>query len=178
MLSACLLTKNAVYLLHYVSWPLSVDTSCIWPQMRPWSSYIYSEGLSNVNQSAYRRLHSTESALLKIQNDIAALMDSGNAVPLTLLDLSAAFDTIDHDILFNSLRDWFGVDGTVLRWIKSYLSNRKQKVKLGNSFSDAFSLRALSWAPFFLPSILPLSVISFPISMSPTIYMLMTPKYI
>ena len=41
---------------------------------------------------------------------------------------------------FQSLRDWFGVDGTVFRWIKSYLSNHKQKVKLGNSFSDAFSL--------------------------------------
>ena len=67
-------------------------------------------------------------------------MDSGKAVALTLLDLSAAFDTFDHDILFNSLRDWFGVDGTVLRWIRSYLSNRKQKVKLGNSFSDVFSL--------------------------------------
>ena len=74
------------------------------------NNYIDSEGLSNVNQSAYRRLHSTESALLKIQNDIAASMDSGKAVALTLLDLSAAFDTIDHDILFNSLGDWFGVD--------------------------------------------------------------------
>ena len=104
------------------------------------NNYIDSEGLSNVNQSAYRRLHSTESALLKIQNDIAASMDSGKAVAPTLLDLSATFDTIDHDIFFNSLRVWFGVDGTVLRWIKSYLSNRKQKVKLGNSFSDAFSL--------------------------------------
>ena len=104
------------------------------------NNYIDSEGLSNVNQSAYRRLHSTETALLKIQNDIAASLDSGKAVALTLLDLSAAFDTIDHDILFNSLRDWFGVDGTVLRWIRSYLSNRKQKVKLGNSFSDVFSL--------------------------------------
>ena len=92
------------------------------------------------NISTYQRLHSTESALLKFQNDIAALMDSGKTVALTLLYLSAAFDTIDHDILFNSLRDWFGVDGTVLRWIKSYLSNRKQKVKLGNCFSDAFSL--------------------------------------
>ena len=59
---------------------------------------------------------------------------------LTLLDLSVAFNTIDHNILFNCLRDWFGVDGTVLRWIKSYLSNHKQKVKLGNSFSDVFSL--------------------------------------
>ena len=104
------------------------------------NNYIDNEGLSNVNQSTYRRLHSTESALLKIQNDIAALMDTGKAVALTLLHLSAAFDSIDHDILFNSLRDWFGVDGTVLRWIKSYLSNRKQKVKLDNSFSDAFSL--------------------------------------
>ena len=109
------------------------------------NNYIDSEGLSNVNQSAYMRLHSTESALLKIQNDIAASMDSGKAVALTLLDLSAAFDTINHDILFNSLRDWFGVDGTVLRWIKSYLSNWKQKVKLGNSILDAFSL------PFGVP---------------------------
>ena len=95
------------------------------------NSYIDSEGFSNVNQSAYRRLHSTETALLKIQNDIAASMDSGKAVALTLLDLSAAFDTIDHDILFDCLRDWFGVDGTVLRWIKSYCSNRKQKLKQG-----------------------------------------------
>ena len=62
-------------------------------------------------------------------------MDSGKAVCLTLLDLSAAFDTIDHNILFNCLRDWFGVDGTVLMWIKSYLTSRRQKVKLGNSFS-------------------------------------------
>ena len=69
------------------------------------NDYIDSAGLSNVNQSAYWRLHSTESALLKIQNDIAASMDSGKAVALTLLDLSMAFDTIDHDILFNSLRD-------------------------------------------------------------------------
>ena len=98
------------------------------------------EGFSNVNQSAYRRLHSTETSLLKIQNDIAALMDSGKAIALTLLNLSTAFHTIDQNILFNCLRDWFGVDDTVLRWIKSYLSNRKQKVKLGNSFSDALLL--------------------------------------
>ena len=67
-------------------------------------------------------------------------MDPGKAVALTLLDLSAAFHTIDHTILFNCLRDWFHVDGTVLMWIKSYLTNRRQKVKLGNSFSDTFSL--------------------------------------
>ena len=104
------------------------------------NSYLDSEGFSNVNQSANKRLHSTETAPLKIQNDIAASMDSGKAVALTLLDLSVAFDTIDHNILFNCLKDWFGVDGTVLRWIKSYLSNRRQKVKIGNSFADGFSL--------------------------------------
>ena len=85
------------------------------------NSYINSEGFSNVNQSSYRKLHSSETALLKIQNDIAASMDSGRAVALTLLDLSTAFDTIDYNILFNCLRDWFRVDGTVLKWIKSYL---------------------------------------------------------
>ena len=74
--------------------------------------YIDSEGFSSVNQSTYRRLHSTETALLKIQNDIAPSMNSGKAVALTLLDLSVAFDIIDHDILFNCLRDWFWVDGT------------------------------------------------------------------
>ena len=52
----------------------------------------------------------------------------------------SSLQQLSPDILFNSLRDWFGVDGTVLRWIRSYLSNRKQKVKLGNSFSDVFSL--------------------------------------
>ena len=104
------------------------------------NSYLDSEGFSNVNQSAYRRLHPTERALLKIQSDIAASMDSGKAVVLTLLDLSAAFDTIDHDILFNCLKDQFRIKGTVLRWIKSYLSDCRQKVKIGNSFSDAFSL--------------------------------------
>ena len=143
------------------------------------NSYIHSDGFSNVNKFAYRRLHSTETALLKIQNDIAASMDSSKAVVLTFL--SEAFNTIDHNILFNCLRDWFGVNGTVLWWIKSYLSIRKKKVKLGNSFSDAFSPRyevpqGSVLAPFLLPFTLPPSVISFPVSMSPTIYMLMTPK--
>ena len=104
------------------------------------NSYINKEGLTNLNQSAYKRLHSMETALLKIQNDIAASMDSAKAAALTLLDLSASFDTIDHTILFNCLRDWFGVNGTVLMWIKSYLTNRRLKGKSGNSFSDAFSL--------------------------------------
>ena len=109
------------------------------------NGFISHEGLLNVNQSAYKSSHSTETALLKIQNDIALSVDSGKAVALTLLDLSAAFDTIDHSLLYDCLHDWFGLDGTVLSWIKSYLSNRKQKIKIGDSFSEAVIL------PFGVP---------------------------
>ena len=101
---------------------------------------ILCEGLLNVNQSAYKSSHSTETALLKIQNDIALSVDSGKAVALTLLDLSVAFDTIDHSILYDCLHDWFGLDGTVLLRIKSYLSNHKQKIKIDDSFSEAVIL--------------------------------------
>ena len=94
------------------------------------NGFISHEGLLNVNQSAYKSSHSTETALLKIQNDIALSMDSGKAVALTLLDLSVAFDTTDHSLLYDCLHDWFGLDSTVLSWIKSYLSNRKQKIKI------------------------------------------------
>ena len=109
------------------------------------NEFISHEGLLNVNQSAYKSSHSTETTLLKIQNDIALSVDSGKAVALTLLDLSAAFDTIDHSLLYDCLHDWFGLDGTVLSWIKSYLSNRKQKIKIGDSFSEAVIL------PFGVP---------------------------
>ena len=109
------------------------------------NEFISHEGLLNVNQSAYKSSHSTETALLKTQNDIAFSVDLGKAVALTLLDLSAAFDTIDHSLLYDCLHDWFGLDGTVLLWIKSYLSNRKQKIKIGDSFSEAAIL------PFGVP---------------------------
>ena len=92
------------------------------------NEFISHEGLLNVNQSAYKSSHSTETALLKIQNNIALSVDSGKAVALTL-DLSATFDMIDHSLLYDCLHDWFGLDGTVLSWIKSYFSNHKQKLK-------------------------------------------------
>ena len=82
----------------------------------------------------------TETALLKIQNDISTSVDSGKAVALTLLDQSTAFDMIDHSVLHDCLKEWFGVDGTVLTWRDSYLTNHKQKIKLGNNFPEAFNL--------------------------------------
>ena len=108
------------------------------------NSYISKEVLSNVNQSAYRRLHSTETALLKIQDDTAASMDSGKAFALTLLDLSAAFDIINQNPLFNCLSDCFGVYGTVLMWIKSCLTNRRQKL-IASRMPSHFHMGSTSW---------------------------------
>ena len=65
--------------------------------------------LSNPLQSAYRKHHSTESALLKVHNDIILSMDKGKVKALTLLDLSAAFHTIDHATLTDN--DWYGISG-------------------------------------------------------------------
>ena len=80
--------------------------------------HIYNHRLSNDLQSAYKRFHSTETALLKIHNDIVDNMDNGKVTALTLLDLSAAFDTIDHSILLQRLHRYFGISGPALRWFK------------------------------------------------------------
>ena len=76
----------------------------------------------NQYPSAYRKFHSTGTTLLKIHNDILASMDAGRVTALTLLDLSAVFDAIDHIILLRRLDDWFGVTGKALDWFESYLA--------------------------------------------------------
>ena len=87
-------------------------------------AHINSNKLNNPMQSAYRKFHSTEAALFRVNNDISASLDKGHVTALTLLDLSAAFDTIDHNTLTNRLAEWYGVSGMVLAWFKSYLCGR------------------------------------------------------
>ena len=99
-------------------------------------SHMYKNGLSNVSQSAYKQFHSTETALSKVHNDINLNIDNGKVTALTLLDLSAAFDTIDHNILITRLSTWYGISGTALSWFTSYLTDRQQAIKIGNCFSD------------------------------------------
>ena len=67
-------------------------------------------------------------------------MDDGRVTALTLLDLSAAFNTIDHTILLRRLGNWFGVSGKALDWFKSYLTGRSQRIKLGNCLSSRSDL--------------------------------------
>ena len=92
-------------------------------------------------QSAYRRFHSTESALLNIQDDLFLNMSEGSTTALTLLDLSAAFDTIDHSILFHRLYECYGINGLALSWFKSYLSDRTQSGKVGSVLSRPMDLK-------------------------------------
>jgi len=75
-------------------------------------------------QSAYLKHHYTETTLIALHDDLIRAMDKQEVTCLTILDLSATFDTIDHSILLQRLSLWFGLHGTVLSWFSSYLSDR------------------------------------------------------
>ena len=86
-------------------------------------------------QSAYRKHHSTETALLQVVNDIHQATDNKCEAVLVMLDLSVAFDTIDHAILLDRLGYCYGFSQMVLRWIKSYLKDRAQCIALDKILS-------------------------------------------
>ena len=91
-------------------------------------------------QSAYREHHSTDTALLKVKNDILMNMDMGHVTLLVLLDLSAAFDTVDHDILIHRLQWPLGLHGSALQWFRSYLRGRSQQLAINGALSKKFGL--------------------------------------
>ena len=101
--------------------------------LKQFLQHLESHSLLEPFQSAYRKCHSTETALLHVVNDLLQASDSGHVSILSLLDLSAAFDTIDHDILIKRLHTTFGCSGTVLDWFTSYLSFRTQSVLVGHA---------------------------------------------
>ena len=91
-------------------------------------------------QSSYRKHHSVETALLKIKNDLLLNMNKQHVTLLVLLDLSAAFDTVDHPIMLERLQTKLGVSGIVRDWFCSYLSGRSQRISINGSLSDKFDL--------------------------------------
>ena len=91
-------------------------------------------------QSSYRQHHSTETALLKVMNDVLLKMNSQLVTFLVLLNLSAAFDTVVHNILLERLRRDVGIRGKVLDWFSSYLSIRSPQVSIDGSLSRQFPL--------------------------------------
>ena len=100
------------------------------------NEHITKNNLLDPLQSAYRPAHSTETALLKVQNDILQYLDNNCYVALVMLDVSAAFDVVNHQQLLNCFKNRFGIDGNVLHWIKSYLSDRSYYVTIGGCRSN------------------------------------------
>ena len=91
-------------------------------------------------QSAYRKCHSTESATARVFSDILTALDRGDVAALALLDLSAAFDTVDHSILLRRLRESYNISGAALTWISSYVPGRRQCVVHSGSQSSYDSI--------------------------------------
>lgn len=87
-------------------------------------------------QSGFRSCHNTESAQLKVHNDIVLSVDAGNPVVLVLLDLAAAFDTVDHAVLVSRLERYVGIPSTALQWFRSDLKNRTFLVRNGDFCSS------------------------------------------
>ena len=104
-------------------------------------THLDEAGLMTAFQSAYRKHHSTESALLNIHNDILLNMAKGSVTALALLDLSAAFDTIDHTILLDRLNVYYGISELALGWFKSYLSGRTHLVNVCSTLSHPAALQ-------------------------------------
>ena len=93
------------------------------------------------NQSSYRKFHSTETALLRVKNDILTSMNKQQVVLLVLLDMSSAFDTVDQTILLNRLNSTFRITGSAHKWFESYLNRRRQFVTVNGATSKTFDMR-------------------------------------
>ena len=102
------------------------------------TSYLKENNLEELLQSSYKKGHSVETALVKVQSDVMLATDVGLVVVQVLLDLSTgtAFDTIDHSILLRRLKYRFGVSGPALEWFASYLSERYQYIRIGKLTSS------------------------------------------
>ena len=96
--------------------------------------------LLDPNQSAYRRLHSTETALLRVNNDVLQQLDRGRIVALITIDVSVAFDTVNHHSLLRRLQHQFGLSGETLKWMESYLSDREQCVNINSTYSKTVNV--------------------------------------
>ena len=99
------------------------------------SEDLINNSLFDPLQSAYRDKHSTEPALIKVLNDILLALDTDSSAILLILDLSAAFDTVDHDILLSRFCNVYVITGNALDWSRSYLTGGIQRVVIEDSAS-------------------------------------------
>ena len=108
--------------------------------VRQLMAYLSSSDLLPSLQSGFRPGHSIETAVLRVLSDVLNAVDHGDVAALILLDMSAAFDTVDHPILLQRLQSTFGIYNTVHQWFRSYLTDRRQCVRRGNIRSSTTTL--------------------------------------
>lgn len=128
-------------------------------------SFLTDNSINEVFQSGFKALYSTELALLRVLSDIFLTTDSGKPMALVLLDLSAAFDSVEHNVLLSCLESCVGLRGMVLQWFCSYLSNRCFNVQLGRYSSSDIPLgcgvpQGSILGPVFFLCICPLCFVS------------------
>ena len=102
--------------------------------------YLMINDLYDYFQNSYRPGHSTETTLIKLTNDIIGYLDDSEHAQLLLLDLSAAFDSLDHNILISRLNS-IGFNGTALHWLISYISSRTYSIYIKGIYSPNEFLR-------------------------------------
>src|ERR1700733_5174853 len=104
------------------------------------NDYLSSNSLLNPHQSGFTKHHSTETLLVSLYNKLVSAVSHQQVSCLCLLDISAAFDTIDHTLLLHRLSSWFGLSGTALNWFQSYLSSRSFSGKASGHCSQPLPL--------------------------------------
>uniref|UniRef100_A0A8C6L5A4 Reverse transcriptase domain-containing protein n=1 Tax=Nothobranchius furzeri TaxID=105023 RepID=A0A8C6L5A4_NOTFU len=108
---------------------------CVYTQLM---DFLEESNIKETFQSGFKAFHSMETALIKVLNDIMLETDRGNPVLLALLDLTAAFDTVDHEVLLHRLEYNVGISGLALDWFRSYLKDRTVSVRMGG-FNSGFT---------------------------------------
>ena len=104
------------------------------------NQHLICNNLVSENNYAYEKNHSTELLLLKVVDDLYKAFDKSLPSVVVLLDLSAAFDTVDHAKLLQILKSEIGIDGTALKWFESFLIGRTQTIKIGDEYSEILEL--------------------------------------
>lgn len=103
-------------------------------------NHLRNNALHEFNQSIYRKFHSTETALIKVRNDVLIRWIKKEGI-FVIFDLSAAFDTIDHGTLIHRLERFFGISGKCLAWMQSYLTERYQTVCIDGELSQPVHMK-------------------------------------
>ena len=97
--------------------------------------FMENNNLFSKCQHGFRNKRSCVTQLLEVLNDLAKLIENGDSIDIVYLDFSKAFDTVPHKRLLTKLLA-YGIDGNILKWIESFLSNRSQRVHVNGKYSD------------------------------------------